>query len=259
MSNHVPRDREISGTAGTLNGDCLLALEEFLGLLAPCAQHGEDSGQGATAVEAEASGFQRFRFFPLFDSRDVGGAHFVQPLFIKIGLGGQEDKGFVRETKGPARALLGITIEFFDPEQGVHLIDLDGGESRFAIRDGGLRVEEIAIGFTHIFGEAASGDLLTGGGPRDENVRTGSAHVGGPGDRLGPGAGDEMESEHRHHLLEGFIQMARIAKVVLHEVQVVVGIDGRELASGHQDVAAPDEDGLDGGVLLWRLVCHGVL
>ena len=36
-----------------------------------------------------------------------------------------------------------------------------------------------------------------------------------------------MESEHRHHLLEDFIQMARIAKAVLHEVPAdVVDDDG---------------------------------
>jgi hypothetical protein len=48
-------------------------------------------------------------------------------------------------------------------------------------------------------------------------------------------------------VLEHPVEFARRADAVLHEVQVVVGVNRRELPAQQQRVAMPDEDRLDGG------------
>lgn len=56
-----------------------------------------------------------------------------------------------------------------------------------------------------------------------------------------------MEGQHRKRVLQHLIQLAGVAEILLHEVEVVIRIDRGELAAQQQGVPVADENGLDPG------------
>ena len=51
-------------------------------------------------------------------------------------------------------------------------------------------------------------------------------------------------------VLEHRVELRRVAQLLLHQVQVVVGEDRPEVGAQQQDVAVADEDGFDAGEFL---------
>ena len=252
MSNHVPGDAVLCGAAGALDGDFGIGLEEFLRIIPPGAEDGEDTLEVAAAMESELAGFEEFGLFVLIDLGDGLGVESVEPFLIEIRLGGEEDEVFVGEAEGASGSLFGLFVEGLDPLERIIAPDLDAGEAGLGAVDGGLGVEEVSVGFADVFGEAASGDLFLLGGTGDEEIYAGSAEVDGPGDRFGPRSGHEVEGEGREEVLQHCVERLRVLQAVLHEVQVVVGVDPGEVAADHEDVAVANEDRFDvGEVFRW--------
>jgi len=110
-----------------------------------------------------------------------------------------------------------------------------------------LGVEEIAVGLADVFGEEATGDVFVGGRPGDKKIDTRRPDVGGPGDGLGPGAGGEMKGESGKEVLERRVEIFGMALADVHQVEIVVGEDGRKVCAHGEDVAMADEDGFNLG------------
>jgi hypothetical protein len=55
--------------------------------------------------------------------------------------------------------------------------------------------------------------------------------------------------------LEGGVEVGRVAQAVLHQVQVVVGVDRREAGAQQQRVAVADVDRLDRGEFVDGFAC----
>jgi hypothetical protein len=62
-----------------------------------------------------------------------------------------------------------------------------------------------------------------------------------------------VERLHRQRVLEHLVEVGRRADAVLHQVQVIIRVDRRELAAHQQRVAVADEDGFDGGEIFGGL------
>lgn len=238
---------EFGDAAGALNCDGGFALEEFVEVVAPGAEGGEDSFDGAAAVEAEVAGFEGGGFFGVGDEGDSVEVEVVEPFFVVVGLGGDEDEVFVGEFEDFAGALFGLGVVVFEPVEGVVGVEGDGGAAGFFVLFGDLGVEEGLRGFADILGEEASGDVFEEGGSGDEEVYAGGALVDGPGVGFGPRTGDRVEGDAGVELLELLVELGGVAVVVVGEMEVVVGEDVGELGADHEDVAMSDEDGFDLG------------
>ena len=68
--------------------------------------------------------FEQFANFVGFEVFDGVLIEVLEPCFVEIGLGGEEDKSFVIEFKGTGGALFGLGVVLFDPIKRVVTIDL---------------------------------------------------------------------------------------------------------------------------------------
>lgn len=110
-----------------------------------------------------------------------------------------------------------------------------------------MGIKEIAVGFADVFGEEATGDVFVGGRSGRKKIDARRPDVGGPGDGFGPGAGGEVEGEGGKEVFERRIEIFGMALADVHQVQIVVGEDGREVRAYGEDVAVADEDGFNLG------------
>lgn len=111
VSEHFPGDPVARRATGALDLDDLLLAEKIVGALAPRAEDGEDFLQIATAVEAEAAGFQEGGFLDGIDLRDALRSDVLKPFLIAIRLCGEEGEMFILQPEGAGRALLRLLVE----------------------------------------------------------------------------------------------------------------------------------------------------
>ena len=158
----------------------------------------------------------------------------------------------------PGRGAVRIGRKTGRPSERVLAFDFQRREPRLGlVLGGGLGVEEIPVRLADVFGEDPAGDGFFERAAGDKQIDPRGAEIHGPGDGLRPRPGDEVEGEHGERVLEHLVELGRRADAVLHQVQVVVGVDRRELAAEHRALRCRTK--MDSTVMnsSWISTCSG--
>ena len=174
-----------------------------------------------------------------------------QPIFIAIRLGGHQREKLVLVAEHPGRPLLGLRIELLHPVQRVAVGHFQHRKPGLVeVLRGHLGIEEIPVRLPHVFGKDPAGHRLlqrTGGG---EDIHPRRAQVHRPCHRFRPWPCDGVQGDAREEILQHLVQLLRMPDAVLHQVQVIVRVDRRELRPQHEGIPVPDEDRFDLDVFL---------
>ena len=97
------------------------------------------------------------------------------------------------------------------------------------------------IRLANILREEATGDCFVRRRSARKEVDAGRAEVGSPSDIFGPWAGGEVQGENGKEFFEFKVELGRILDFVLHEVEVVVGVNRGEGGADGEDVTLANE------------------
>ena len=219
------------------------------------AHHRQNLFHGAAAAELELAGLEQLGLLYLADGAHIVRRELLQPVVVGIGLGGDEGELVLAQVKGAGLALLALAVEILHPFLHRAGGQGDDGGLRFLVGQQVLGKEHVLIRLAHIFAESAAHHVLGQGGAGDEVVgQARGAHIEGPGVVFLPGPGDQVQREIRQKLLEYRVFCFLIAQLVLHEVQVIIHENGREIGPQQQAVAPTHKDGFYLREFLYRLL-----